>query len=175
MVPHQRYRALRCKTHFRGVYSYTGMKRRRAFLGPRTPASGQRGEAILSLDDDDLLMLDTSEEIIRTYSRYPRIDYLFMGVQPFGPHAKEVAKRREVAPKAVLDALDAKNAMGSISSPVVCSAHFSGSSRSISRARRLAGASGISSADSTKALSLANRVRRFGRHAVVRLHWRRRS
>lgn len=74
---------------------------------PKAKNAGIRaahGDVILLLDDDDLLMPDAIEEIVRAFSSYPTIDCLFMGVQPFGPYAEQIARRREVALKAVLDA-----------------------------------------------------------------------
>lgn len=62
-----------------------------------------RGEVILLLDDDDLLMPDALEQIFSAFSNNPQIDCLFLGVQPFGPYADNVTKSRDSALKAIID------------------------------------------------------------------------
>ncbi len=61
------------------------------------------GEVILLLDDDDLLMSDALERIFHAFSNYPRIDCLFLGVQPFGPYADGPAKSRDAALSVIID------------------------------------------------------------------------
>ena len=56
-----------------------------------------RGDVVLILDDDDLLMPDALERIYCAFSSYPEIDCLFLGVQPFGLYADGPAKSRDVA------------------------------------------------------------------------------
>jgi hypothetical protein len=56
-----------------------------------------RGEVILLLDDDDLLVPDALESIYQAYSSYPNIDCLFLGVRPFGPYAEGPTRNRETA------------------------------------------------------------------------------
>jgi len=55
------------------------------------------GEVILLLDDDDLLMPDALESIFSAFSCYPKIDCLFLGVQPFGTYAEGPSKNRDAA------------------------------------------------------------------------------
>lgn len=56
-----------------------------------------RGEVILLLDDDDLLVPDALESIYQAFSSYPNIDCLFLGVHPFGPYAEGPTRNRETA------------------------------------------------------------------------------
>jgi len=72
---------------------------------PRAKNAGvnaAHGEVILILDDDDLLMPDALDRIYYAFSSYPKIDCLFLGVQPFGPYADGPAKNREVALRAII-------------------------------------------------------------------------
>ena len=61
------------------------------------------GEIILILDDDDLLMPDALERIHFAFSNYPRIDCLFLGVDPFGTYADGPARSRDAALSAIID------------------------------------------------------------------------
>lgn len=73
---------------------------------PKTKNAGvnaAHGEVILILDDDDLLMPDALAHIFYSYSNYPRIDCLFLGVRPFGPYADGPARSRDAALSAILD------------------------------------------------------------------------
>lgn len=56
-----------------------------------------RGEVILLLDDDDLLVPDALGSIYQAFSSHPNIDCLFLGVRPFGPYAAGPIKNRETA------------------------------------------------------------------------------
>lgn len=62
-----------------------------------------RGEIILLLDDDDLLMPDALESIYQAFSSHPNIDCLFLGVRPFGPYAQGPAEARERAVAKLLE------------------------------------------------------------------------
>jgi len=55
------------------------------------------GEVILILDDDDLLAPGALAEICAAFAAQPALDCLFMGVEPFGPHAATAARNRQVA------------------------------------------------------------------------------
>ena len=72
---------------------------------PKTKNAGvnaAHGEVILLLDDDDLLMPNALEHIYYAFSNYPRIDCLFLGVQPFGPYADGPARSRDAALSAIV-------------------------------------------------------------------------
>ncbi len=62
-----------------------------------------RGEIILLLDDDDLLMPDSLERIFYAFSNYPEIDCLFLAVQPFGAYSEGPERNRKTAINAILD------------------------------------------------------------------------
>ena len=62
-----------------------------------------RGEVIFILDDDDLLMPDALERIYWAFSNYPKLDCLFLGVQPFGLYADGPAKNRDLALSGIID------------------------------------------------------------------------
>jgi glycosyltransferase involved in cell wall biosynthesis len=56
-----------------------------------------RGEIILLLDDDDLLVPAALQRIGEIYEAHPAIDCLFLGVEPFGQYADGPARSRESA------------------------------------------------------------------------------
>lgn len=67
---------------------------------PRAKNAGirlARGEIVLLLDDDDLLLPEALARISEAYGRHPDLDCLFLGVEPFGPYAEGPAQRRAVA------------------------------------------------------------------------------
>lgn len=73
---------------------------------PRAKNAGvraARGEVILLLDDDDLLMPHALETVFRTFSHHPEIDCLFLGAQPFGPYADGPAQKRVSAIRTMLE------------------------------------------------------------------------
>lgn len=61
-----------------------------------------RGEIILLLDDDDLLMPDSLERIFHAFSNYPEIDCLFLAVQPFGAYSEGPERNRKTAIDTIL-------------------------------------------------------------------------
>ncbi|MDX9964215.1 glycosyltransferase family 2 protein [Desulfobacter postgatei] len=65
-----------------------------------------RGEVILLLDDDDLLMPHTLENINKIFSDSPEIDCLFLGVQPFGKYANGPSLNRKTSLKKIFDIVD---------------------------------------------------------------------
>jgi len=62
-----------------------------------------QGEVILLLDDDDLLMPNSLEQIFHAFSKHPQIDCLFLGVRPFGAYHEGPEKSRKEAMKKILE------------------------------------------------------------------------
>lgn len=65
-------------------------------------AAAAEGDAIVFLDDDDLLVADALERLADVFAGEPVLDCAFMNVRPFGRHATVAAANQERAVAGVL-------------------------------------------------------------------------